>query len=114
MKNAVRKFLQIALNSVPIILMIALIPVIRDDFVLTGAYISIIAVSFLAKYRHREIIFFVFGFVVMTISEYFFISIGVETFSRTTLFGKMPLWLPFIWAYAFVAIERAIHIIETQ
>jgi hypothetical protein len=24
----------------------------------------------------------------------------------------MPLWLPFLWAYAFVVIKRAIRIIE--
>jgi hypothetical protein len=48
----------------------------------------------------------------MFASEYFFISTGVETFARNSLFGLMPLWLPFLWAYAFVVIKRAVIILS--
>ena len=48
----------------------------------------------------------------MIIAEYFFVSTGAETFLRKSLFGIMPLWLPFIWAYAFVAMKRAINILN--
>ncbi len=48
----------------------------------------------------------------MIISEYLFIKTGVETFTRNSLFGLMPLWLPFLWAYAFVVIKRAIKILD--
>jgi len=36
----------------------------------------------------------------------------VETFVRNSLFGLMPLWLPFLWGYGFVAIKRGIKILE--
>jgi hypothetical protein len=48
----------------------------------------------------------------MIISEFFFISTGVETFVRDSLCGMMPLWLPFLWAYAFVAMRRAMIILD--
>ena len=44
----------------------------------------------------------------MFFGEYFFIKTGVKTFNRNTLFNIMPLWLPFLWAYVFVAIKRII------
>ncbi len=106
------KILQIFLNTIPVILMIALIPVVKNDYVLTGIYALTIAISFAIKYNKKDWIFFVFGFIIMIISEYLFVSTGVETFVRNSLFGLMPLWLPFLWAYAFVAMKRAIIILN--
>lgn len=106
------KILHIFLNTLPIILMIALIPVFKNDHILTGIYALIIAISFVIKYERKDCLFFVFGFFVMIISEYFFISTGVEMFIRNSLFGLMPLWLPVLWAYAFVAMKRAIIILD--
>lgn len=48
----------------------------------------------------------------MTASEAFFISTGVEVFIRNSLFGIMPLWLPLLWGYGFIAIRRAANILE--
>ena len=106
------KILQIFLNTIPVILMIALIPVFKNDFILTGIYALIIAVSFAIKYEQKDYLFFIFGFIIMIISEYFFVSTGVETFVRNSLFGLMPLWLPVLWAYGFVAMKRAIIILD--
>ncbi len=106
------KILQIFLNITPIILMIALISIFKNDYVLTGIYAGIIAISFLIKYSQKDYLFFIFGFIIMIISEYFFVSTGVEIFVRNSLFGLMPLWLPFLWAYAFVAMKRAIIILD--
>lgn len=53
----------------------------------------------------------VFGFVVITFFEYIFVSTGVETFVRNSLFGIIPLWLPFLWAYGFVAIKRSVTLL---
>lgn len=106
------KILQIFLNAIPLILMIALIPVFKNDYVLTGIYIVIIITSFYLKYEKKDYLFFIFGFIIMTISEYFFISTGVEIFIRSSLFGLMPMWLPVLWAYGFVAMNRAIIILD--
>lgn len=103
---------QILLNTIPIIAMITLIPVFKDDYVLTGIYALIIAVSFAIKYEQKDYLFFIFGFIIMIISEYFFVSTGVETFIRNSLFGLIPIWLPILWAYAFVAMKRTIIIID--
>lgn len=108
------QLLKILVNAAPIVLMIGLIPFILNDYLLTGIYIVITAVSFLVKREKNDFLFLVFGFFVMIVSEYFFISTGVETFVRNSLFGAMPLWLPFLWAYAFVAMKRGIVILNTE
>ena len=92
--------------------MIGLIPFIANDYVLTLLYIAITVVALVLKRTPNDLLVFVFGFVAMTISEYFFVSTGVETFTRNTLFGLMPLWLPFLWGYGFVAIKRSVEILE--
>lgn len=106
------KFSQIILNVIPILIMMGLIPLIKNDYILTLAYIVIIVISFLFKKEKNEIKIFLFGFVVMILAEAVFISTGVETFVRDTLFGLMPLWLPFLWGYSFVAMKRGIKILE--
>ena len=92
--------------------MIGLIPIVPNDYVLTFVYIIIIIVAFSVKREKSDFSVFLFGFIVLTISEFFFISTGVETFIRHSLFGVMPFWLPFLWAYAFVAIKRSVLIFE--
>ena len=106
------KFLDIIIESIPILLMIGLIPIIKNNYVLSLAYIFIIAISLYAKYEKREYVFLVAGFVLMLIFESIFLITKVEVFARNSLFGIMPLWLPFLWAYAFVAIKRVINILK--
>ena len=108
------KILAILFNSIPVIVMIILIPFIQNDYILTFAYIAIILVFLTAKYTPNDFLILVFGFFIMIASEYIFISTGVETFQRNTLFGLMPLWLPFLWAYGFVAIKRSIEILNAH
>ncbi len=92
--------------------MIGLIPLIENDYLLTLVYILIISVSLkLINAKRKDYIVLVFGFFIMIISEYIFISTGVETFTRNSLFGIMPLWLPFLWSYGFVAIKRSSEIL---
>ena len=106
------KVLQIFLTAIPIILMVAFIPIFKNDYILTGIYVLIIAVSFFIKYEKKDYIFFIFGLIAMTIFEYYFLSVGVESFKRNSLFGLMPLWLPVLWAYSLVAMKRAIIILD--
>lgn len=110
--NLKNKVINIFLNVVPILVMIGLISVVRDDYLLTVVYIGIILISFFVKKEKGDIFIFIFGFFVMILSEMVFVSTGVETFIRNTLFGLMPLWLPFLWGYGFVAIKRGLKILE--
>jgi 8-oxo-dGTP diphosphatase len=105
------KILNIFLNIVPILVMIGLIPVFRDDYILTLIYIGIILVSLFLKKEKGDIPIFFFGFFMMILSEMVFISTGVETFIRNTLFDLMPLWLPFLWGYGFIVINRGVKIL---
>jgi hypothetical protein len=100
------------INTIPVLLMIGLIPLIQNDYLLSIFYILIIGASFLIKLERKDLIVFSFGFLVMIVSEYLFISTGVEVFIRNSLFGLMPLWLPFLWGYGFVVIKRSVRILE--
>lgn len=92
--------------------MIGLIPVISNDYLLTLLYLIVILVSLkVIDAKRKDYIVLFFGFIAMILSEYVFISTGVETFNRNSLFGIMPLWLPFLWAYGFVAIKRSVEIL---
>lgn len=105
------KIYRIFLNAIPILLMIGLIPFVSNDYILTLLYIAIIVVALVMKRASKDVLIFVFGFVIMTVFEFLFISTGVETFTRHTLFEFMPLWLPFLWGYGFVAIKRSVEIL---
>ncbi|HRZ95458.1 MAG TPA: DUF2878 family protein [Candidatus Moranbacteria bacterium] len=109
MKNNIFK---IFLNSIPILIMIGLIPVVGNDYWLALIYCLIITISFWIKYEKREYIIILFGLFIMIICEAIFLSTGVEVFNRNTLFGIMPIWLPLLWGYAFVAIKRGIKLLE--
>lgn len=110
--NIKNKMFNIFLNIIPILVMIGLIPIIQNDYLLTVVFIGIITISFFIKKEKGDIFIFLFGFFAMILSEMVFISTGVETFVRNTLFGLMPLWLPFLWGYGFVAIKRGVKILE--
>lgn len=92
--------------------MIGLIPFVGNDYLLAGLYIAIIAIALIIKREPKDITILIFGFFVMIASEYLFVSTGVETFNRNSLLGVMPLWLPFLWAYGFVAIKRGADILD--
>lgn len=107
-----KKYSGVILGVTTIVVMIALIPFVRDDIALAGIYTLLVVFSFLINYQHGDIFIFVACAVLLFISEYFFISTGVETFVRRSLLGVMPLWLPILWGYAFVAIRRFIVALE--
>jgi hypothetical protein len=107
------KVYQIFLNAIPVLVMVGLIPLVRNDYILTGVYAAIIVVALLIKRERNDLLVLVFGFFIMIASEYLFISTGVETFQRNSLLGLMPLWLPFLWSYGFVAIKRSVLILDS-
>lgn len=107
-----RLIYKIGIQAAPVFLMIGLIAIVASDVVLSGIYIFIISASFIVHYDRRDILFFLVGSVVLFFSEYFFISTGVEVFLRHSLLNIMPLWLPILWGYAFVAIRRNIVLLE--
>ena len=107
------KMLRIFLNTIPVLIMIGLIPLVQDDYFLTVLYLVIIILSLkIFKCNKKDITVILFGFVIMVIFEYIFISTKVEVFVRNSLLGVMPLWLPFLWAYGFFAIKRSIEVLE--
>ncbi|MFZ2523222.1 MAG: hypothetical protein WAW92_02435 [Minisyncoccia bacterium] len=108
------KINKIFLHSIPILIMVVLIPVVKDDYVLLGLYLLISVISMrVIKYTKSDLTVYIFGLIALTIFETFFIKTGVEVFVRNSLFGIMPIWLPFLWAYGFVAIKRGIKILES-
>ncbi len=106
------KISKIFLNSIPVLVMIGLIPLVANDYLLAGLYIAVMLAAFIVQRERHDITVLVFGFVIMILSELLFVSTGVETFIRNSLWGIMPVWLPFLWGYGFVAIKRSVKILE--
>jgi len=106
-----KKIRDIILNAIPTLAMIALIPLVSNDYLLSFLFLLVIIIALAIKRTPLDLTALGAGMVLMTLAEYIFISTGVETFARTTLFGIMPLWLPILWAYGFVAIKRITYII---
>lgn len=107
-----KKPLGIALNAIPVLIMISFVVLIKNEYILAAVYIVSIAVLLFLKHERIDFIAFVFGIIVMTFFEYLFVSTGAETFTQTGLFGAMPLWLPLLWGYGFVAIRRGVSILS--
>lgn len=110
--STTKKVLLIALNLIPIVIMVVSIPLFTNDLLLTALYVLIIVTALMSWRKRGDVTALLFGFVVMTVSEYFFIMTGVETFNRTSFLGVMPLWLPFLWGYGFVVMKRAVKILD--
>ena len=102
----------IFLNAIPILIMMGLIPFVQNEYYLTFLYVGVILISFLIKKAKGDTTVFLFGFIVMIIAETIFVSTGVETFTRNGLFGLMPIWLPLLWGYSFVAMRRGLKILD--
>jgi hypothetical protein len=107
------KFTKILANAVPVIVMVALVPLVKNDYYLGLVYLLIIIVSLLYHRENKDVTVLIFGLIVMTISETLFIKTGVERFERNTLLGLMPIWLPLLWGYGFIAIKRSVRILES-
>jgi hypothetical protein len=108
-----KKAWHIFLNALPILAMIGLIPLVQNDYSLALIDLVVVIISLVIHRERGDVPIFIFGFIVMIVFEYFFVSTGVETFNRHTLFGLMPLWLPILWGYGFIGIKRGIKIIES-
>jgi hypothetical protein len=91
--------------------MIALIPFVLNDYLLAGIYGLIITIIILINRGKKDLLALSFGFFIMIFFEFLFVKTGVETFQRNSLLGVMPLWLPFIWAYSFLAIKKSIEVL---
>jgi len=107
----INKIFKIITQAIPVIMMIALISLIENDYVLSLFFIGIIIVSLLIKYEKNELTYLILGLVVMAVFEIIFVNTGVESFNREVLFLGIPIWLPILWAYAFIAIKRGIKIL---
>ncbi|MBU2103682.1 DUF2878 family protein [Patescibacteria group bacterium] len=104
--------LGILLNSLPILLMIGMIPYVQNDYLLTLLFVLVTALYISIHRKKQDFLAFSVGLVGMTISEYLFVKTGVETFERTSLFGIMPLWLPVLWGCGFVVIKRVVTLLS--
>jgi len=91
---------------------ILLVPFFKNDYILSLIYIVLIGIYFIVDYVKKDYLFLLFGLIGMTLSEILFISTGVESFIRNSLFNMIPLWLPLLWAFAFIIMRRIITELE--
>ena len=102
MKTNIKK---IILNIIPILVMILLVKVIKNDYYLLIVYALLILTMLKINYEKNEYKLLISGIIFMFVTEYIFISTGIETFTSQTLIN-MPIWLPLLWGYGFIVINR--------
>lgn len=107
-----RNFFKLFINAIPVLIMVALIPFVANDYLLVIVYLAIVSLAFAVKCEKNDAKIFAAGFVLMIVFEYLFVTTKVETFDRHSLFGLMPIWLPVLWGYGFVAIKRGVKILD--
>jgi hypothetical protein len=107
-------FKKIVAAIIPVFIMVALIGIIEDDVVLSLVFIAIIGIALYLKYERHDLLFLLAGGILFPVAEYLFVSTGVEVFRRASLFGVMPLWIPFLWAYGFVAVKRIVVVLNEK
>ncbi|MFW0862546.1 MAG: hypothetical protein ACKKL6_03080 [Candidatus Komeilibacteria bacterium] len=103
-KPALKIFIYLLL----IVFFVLLIPIFKNDYILSLIYIVLIGIYLIVDYVKKDYLFLLFGLIGMTLSEILFVSTGVEHFVRDSLFGLMPMWLPILWAFAFVMMRRIV------
>lgn len=109
-RNALpRRFgLAVLLEGLPVLIMVSLVAVLGDEFLILGAHLAVATIGLSVRHERYDGLALLLGLVLMTLSETVFVQTGVETFSQHSLFGLMPLWLPVLWGYGFVAIKRVL------
>jgi len=95
-----------------ILILISFIPAVQDDVLLTLIYLLCIALLLRIQPEKYDVVALCIGIIGITLSELFFVSTGVEKFLRTSLFDLIPLWLPFLWGYAFITIKRSLNLLR--
>ncbi len=111
MKKTLSIVSRIALYSLPLFLMIALIPLSHNDYILAGVYFLFACIYLMVKPEKINALVYFVGLTAMTLFESIFLLTGVETFTSKTLFNIMPLWLPFLWAYGFLVIKDSLLVL---
>ena len=96
---------EIILNVIPILVMILLVRVIKNDYYLLIIYALLILTLLKINYEKNEYKLLISGIIFMFVMEYIFILTGIETFTSQTLIN-MPIWLPLLWGYGFIVINR--------
>lgn len=107
-----KKVITVLLEAFPVLLMLSLLYLVKDEHLLFWLFVLIAAVSLLVRYKPLDLTALFLGMVIMTIGEVIFVSSGVEVFESRSLFGLMPLWLPVLWGYGFVAIKRVTKMLK--
>lgn len=101
------KYKKLFIETIPIV---AGIPVSyffwQNTLVLSLIYL---AASLLLIYLHKdrtEFMIFLYGALIGSIVEVIGVNIsGYQSFSKPDILG-IPIWLPIVWGYGFVAIKR--------
>ena len=107
----ISKEIQILIYILTILVLISLVPIVQNDYYLTLIYVVVILLFTSFKKERADWLFIIIGLFSVTLGEYLFVNTGVETFNRISLFGVMPLWLPFLWTFVFLSMKRVFWII---
>lgn len=109
------KLLKVLIETLPIIFGILLSYLFwRNNFLLFVIYIFLILLLIYIHKDKSELVIFIYGVVIGTIIEVIGTQIsGYQSFAKPD-FGGIPVWLPVVWGYGFIAMKRIGLILKTH
>lgn len=103
---SLKKIKPISKEITPFLIAILLSSFLRNEIIVTIIFAVIILTLFLTRYKKKELLIFIFGFLTGLFIEIWGQLVGFfqwQTFNSILL---IPLWLPLSWGYSFVVIRR--------
>ena len=107
------KIVKVFIETLPILFGILLSYLFwQNNFLLLAIYLILTVVLILWRGDNTEFAIFAYGIIIGGIVEIIGTEVsGYQSFTNPNFFG-VPIWLPIVWGYGFVAMKRVGFILK--
>ena len=78
----------------------------KDNSVMVGVYVPATLVFLLSTPSNIERLYFIFVGLFLGITELWLVHTGIWIYTNPTGCLKVPIWLPFTWAFLAIFLKR--------
>lgn len=105
MKKNNSKTKEIIIELIPILIVLLLLCLFRNEIAITILTLLAIIFTFTIKYQKNEAYIFLFGLIIGIILELIGNFLLGQSWPDASFFS-IPIWLPLTWGYGFIIIRR--------
>ena len=108
-----QRLLKVLIETLPILFGILLSYLFWQSNVLLFIIYFVLTLGLIYFHKDKtELVVFIYGILIGTIVEVIGTQIsGYQSFTKPD-FGGIPMWLPIVWGYGFVAMKRIGFVLE--